>query len=67
MRIVTWNMQAAFGSTAEKHARAWHYLRALDPDIALLQEVDPPDWTLKEWKIYHGRAYEQRTWGPAVW
>lgn len=59
-------MQAAFGSNASKHERAWHYLRALDPDIALLQEVNPPEWAKKHWQIHHGAAYEKQKWGSAV-
>ena len=66
MRIVTWNMQAAFGSDKEKHQRGWHYLAALDPDVALLQEVSPPEWAKQEWQIHYERAYRDRDWGSAV-
>ena len=35
LRIATWNM--------ERRRDAWEYLDALDVDIALVQEVVPPD------------------------
>ncbi|MGH8542089.1 MAG: endonuclease/exonuclease/phosphatase family protein [Gammaproteobacteria bacterium] len=66
MRVVTWNMQAAFGSGPGRHERAWHYLRALDPDIALLQEANPPKWAHEEWRVFHELAYTGQTWGSAV-
>jgi hypothetical protein len=33
MRIVGWNLGYAF-SFRRRHDQAWHYLAALDPDIA---------------------------------
>lgn len=66
MRVVTWNMQGAFGSDPAKHDRAWHYLRALDPDIALLQEASPPAWAQKEWKVFYKPAYHGKSWGSVV-
>lgn len=66
MRVVTWNMQAGFGSNSASHDRAWHYLRALDPDIALVQETVPPDWAEREWRVFHSQAYDDQQWGTAV-
>jgi exonuclease III len=66
MRIVTWNMQAAFGSSPSRHDRAWHYLRALDPDVALLQESSPPEWATQNWQVFHHPAYEGKRWGSVV-
>ena len=41
MRIITWNMGCAYpGRYRAAHAEAWGQVEALDPDIALLQEVD---------------------------
>lgn len=52
MRVVSWNLGAAFGFR-ETHARALHYLGALDPDLAMLQEVLPdlPEWVLDRWTV----------------
>lgn len=66
MKIVTWNLQAGFGSNPRRHDRAWHFLRALDPDVALLQEVEPPEWAVHEWAVFHGRTYNTKRWGSAV-
>jgi hypothetical protein len=44
-------MGAAFGPYVQWHDRAWHWLAALDPDLALLQECVPPDWTRERWAI----------------
>ena len=51
MKIVSWNMGAAFGPYGQWHDRAWHWLAALDPDLALLQECVPPDWAHERWTV----------------
>jgi hypothetical protein len=51
MKIVTWNLGAAFGPDVEWHERAWHWLAALDADLALLQECVPPPWAADRWTI----------------
>jgi len=64
MRIVSWNL--ARNSTSRSwsvHERAWHYLAALDPDIALLQEVTPPDWALERWSVVQPST---SPWGSAI-
>jgi endonuclease/exonuclease/phosphatase family metal-dependent hydrolase len=64
MRVVSWNLGYAFGFKGT-HERAWRYLEALDPDLALLQEVHPPDWavTRKGWTMVPGRFTE---WGSVI-
>lgn len=52
MRLISWNMSAGFGFEAEKHIRAWEFLRdELKPDVALLQEAVPPPWADNEWSL----------------
>jgi exonuclease III len=62
MRIVSWNLGYAF-SFRVRHDQAWHYLAALDPDIALLQEVLPPAWARERWDIDFRPI---RQWGTAI-
>ena len=62
MRVVSWNLGVAY-SFKHCHERAWHYLAALDPDIALLQEVKPPAWASERWDLEMG-AYKH--WGSAI-
>jgi hypothetical protein len=52
MRIVSWNLAANTTSrSAAIHERAWHYLAALDPHVALLQEARPPAWARERWSF----------------
>jgi exonuclease III len=62
MRIVSWNLGYAY-NFKPTHERAWHYLSALDPDIALLQEVHPPRWAHDRW---HLLMRPTRWWGSAI-
>jgi exonuclease III len=62
VRFVSWNM-ARNTFSGPRHERAWHYLRALDADIALVQEAMPPPWALEHWDIV--RADVPR-WGTAI-
>ena len=62
MRVVSWNLGYGFAYKAT-HDRAWHYLAALDPDIALLQEAHPPEWAREHWTIV---MQPIRNWGSAV-
>jgi exonuclease III len=50
LRAVSWNLGYAvrYKST---HERAWHYLAALDPDVAFLQEALVPQWARDKWTI----------------
>ena len=51
MRIVSWNLGAAFGPYVERHDDAWRHLESLAPDIALLQECVPAAWALRRWTV----------------
>jgi len=62
VRVVSWNLGFAI-AFKRTHDRAWHYLAALDPDIALLQEVVPPAWARDRWTI---EARPLRDWGTAI-
>ena len=66
MRIVSWNMNLSFASG--KHERAWRFLQALDPDVALLQEGFPPDWAREHWQIVSARKYPKshKYFGSAI-
>ena len=55
MRIVSWNMGAAFGPYVERHDEAWRHLESLAPDIALLQECVPAAWALRRWTVVKPR------------
>ena len=61
MRVVSWNLGVAF-NFRRTHDQAWQYLVELDPDIALLQEVDPPAWTDDRWAVEYStyRPIERR-------
>ena len=50
MRIVTWNMGCAFGHKYRRgHLDAWSYLKDLNPDLAMLQEVgELPSWVAED-------------------
>ena len=63
MRVVSWNMGMSMDAYADVHERAWHFLVALDPDIALLQECRPPDW-IREWYTLHSGPFQ--LWVSAV-
>ena len=49
--MVTWNLGGAYGPYMQWHDRAWHWLAALDPDLALLQECVPPAWACERWTV----------------
>lgn len=62
MRVVSWNLGVAYSFKA-CHERVWHYLAALDPDIAFLQEVKPPAWAAERWDVEMGPC---KHWGSAI-
>jgi endonuclease/exonuclease/phosphatase family metal-dependent hydrolase len=63
MRVVTWNMNAAFRS-AEAQAKAWDYIRdVVGADIALVQEAIPPS---PYQAVYRTMGDAKREWGSAV-
>jgi hypothetical protein len=49
MRILVWNMAAGFGYDPDRHERAWRFLQANNPDVALLQEAVVPGWARESW------------------
>lgn len=63
MRVISWNLGAAFGPYRVDHDRAWRWIAAADPDIALIQECAPPPWAYDRWSIHHLR-FEH--WASAV-
>lgn len=65
MKILCWNMGAAYGFKGAKHAAAWEWLNAQDADVAMLQEVVPREEYLQEWKSF-AFAGKWKDWGSAV-
>lgn len=63
MKVISWNMGIAYGPYKQWHERAWHWLAAVDPDIALLQECAPPNWARERWNV-HNLDYNR--WASAV-
>jgi exonuclease III len=57
MRILCWNLGVAYGRFRDDpvlHERAWHWIAALDPDLAFLQEVRAPAWAQERWQVLVG-------------
>lgn len=64
MRIVSWNMNRR-GTSAGHHQRAWEYLQnVLRPDVALVQEAEPPDEFTQ--RVYVPIDKARFNWGSAV-
>jgi exonuclease III len=65
LRVLCWNMGAAFGFRGEKHRAAWAWLNDQDVDVALLQELVPLEDLAKQWGsvIFAGKY---QNWGSAV-
>ena len=54
VKILCWNMGAAFGPWREGpalHERAWLWIAALDPDLPFLQGCAVPPWAKERWTI----------------
>jgi exonuclease III len=71
MRVIVWNMKAAFGITEESHRRTWDYLGDQSFDVALLQETRNPadfaDWCSFVWRPKYARPDNRHPlWGTAV-
>ncbi len=62
MKVLCWNMSGPFraGPADDQHEAAWHWIAALQPDVALLQETHVPPWAGDRWLDVDGR--EGRTW-----
>lgn len=65
MKVLCWNMAAAFGYNKERHAEAWAWLNDQAPDVALLQEVVPHEDALRGWGTVVFRP-KYKNWGCAV-
>lgn len=65
VKILCWNMGAAYGFKGAKHGAAWEWLNAQDADVAMLQEVVPRQEYLDEWKSIAFTGKWQN-WGSAV-
>ena len=70
MRLVSWNINGGPGSTNDRIDTAWHYVRSLAPDIALLQEARrTPDWLSAGYEVFEeapGVGSKRASWGSAV-
>jgi endonuclease/exonuclease/phosphatase family metal-dependent hydrolase len=54
MKIICWNLGYAAGRWRDDptlHDRAWHWIASVDPDLAFLQETDPPTWARERWEV----------------
>ena len=53
MQVLCWNMSGPLkaGSVADPHEAAWHWIAALQPDVALLQEAHVPAWARDRWTV----------------
>lgn len=54
MKILCWNLGSAYGRWRDEpglHERAWHWIAAVDPDLAFLQEAQPPGWARDRWEV----------------
>jgi len=63
MKILTWNL--GYWQHAKFHDEAWEYLcNELGPDLALLQEVKPPEWVSPDALLFEEIT---RGWGTAIY
>jgi len=63
MRIITWNL--GYWQYTSQHDKAWDYLlNDLKPDLALLQEVKPPQWLPSHKIVFEEIA---TGWGTAIY
>jgi hypothetical protein len=66
LRVISWNL--ARNTTSRRfavHEQAWHFLAALDPDIALMQEAEPLAWVKESWQVVM-TPLATWGWGSAV-
>ena len=66
MKILCWNLGAAYGRWCDDpslHERAWHWIAAVDPDLAFLQETRPPEWVRARWEVL---TLPYRFWASAL-
>ena len=66
MKIVTWNMDY-WKRNNEQRVIAWNYLmKSIDPEIALLQEIVPPDTSFDSHHVLYHEIDAKRKWGTAL-
>jgi len=66
VKILCWNLGFASGRWRDEpalHERAWHWVAAVDPDLAFLQETEPPDWAQERWEIH---VLPHHFWASAI-
>jgi endonuclease/exonuclease/phosphatase (EEP) superfamily protein YafD len=66
MKLISWNMAAAYGYDKAKHDAAWDWLARQEPDVCLLQEVVVPDWATAQWPSLVFQPKYSKPWGSAV-
>ncbi len=66
MKIITWNMDY-WKRNSEQRELAWNYLfDTIDPDVALIQEIVPPETIYdNHFALYH-EIDSKRKWGTAI-
>lgn len=65
MKILSWNMGAAYGFRGDKHVAAWEWLNSQDVDVALLQGAVPRSEFTSAWDLVIW-AGKYQNWGSAV-
>lgn len=66
MKIITWNMDYWKRKT-EQRELAWNYLwDTIDPDVALIQEIVPPDTIYDKHHVLYHEIDGKRKWGTAL-
>ena len=66
MRFLTWNMDY-WKRNSEQRKLAWNYLSdTLNPDVALIQEIVPPENSYNEMNVLYHEIDGKRKWGSAI-
>lgn len=67
MKIITWNLDY-WKRTPEQRTNAWNYLfNNLNPDIALMQEIKPPEMQMDNRSFLYHEIDGKRKWGTALY
>jgi exonuclease III len=66
MKIVTWNMDY-WKRNSEQRELAWNFLLdTINPDIALIQEIVPPEISYKSHNVLYHEIDGKRKWGTLI-
>jgi exonuclease III len=66
MKIVTWNMDF-WKRSAQQRKSGWNYLwEAINPDVAILQEIVPPEESFEDFSVIYHELDKKRRWGTSV-